>query len=1093
MNPLRRDFYAQIDMEWAAASRGSPRLLVMAGEAGSGKSWLLEHWRSQLPILNGRQVWILRRGSWLSELLEWGETWFREVRDASFLSAARQLAPHLKWPALADKGREPHSSAQVVLSIYTAVQQLAWRLGGLGLIVEDVHLWSREEQETLTLFWRRVVSTSPPLLMILTCHPEQATEWLTSLKQEATLYRKDQNESLITLNVRPINVLETTELCGSVLRGATPPGDLAEWLYPRAQGNILHTLQLLRYLLDSGALRQARPIWIFRPPASELGLPDSLSEALYANLVPIQDDPVAWSLVAGLAVMPLGADAEQLAGLLEWSDERVAEETSSGVTRGHLKIFIDGRRRRFALSHPLLPALIRSMLGGPQRRALHARAAEQTDDPDERARQARLGDHPRSAEWTRQALLAAQARFDWANVESHARALLRPAIVDAAQEALRVMLARALRAQGREQEADMYLEGLTSEDALILRATVLRALAQPEEAFAILETCTFTGSSYEVALLRAGLLTDRRDFVQASEQLGRLLNGALNALQRAVVFGELGRIQFLQAQYTAALQFNVEAASILDEQHDSELLSQCLNRVGMLSIQVGRWAEAEPALRRSIALQEGIASFAAISARYNNLGLLLLHLGRYPEAHDHLVRALRLAEASGERGTQADVLHNLSLVMFYQGDADGSNAALERCIESRTQVGLTSSASDARFYLADKLAIQGHPQQGLELIARNDLPWDSTTGVANILMCSGRTLEAWTWLEQKRNPECDVTAITAVLAVSRALCALRLGRPEALHEAQRAVEECQHFPNPYRRAEAQLILALNGERADETNARTMVQTTLQTLLGAPGHLLLHQRVVPDLIARLTAQTPPTLPTAENERAARPTFIRTFGAFGLEGAGQLIPWRARKVRALLALLLSAHLDNRGPGIHREELKTELWPDTEEATAEGNLRITLSRLRSALGETGQIVNRLGSLMLEGINADVTVFLRAIHNADLETAVQVYQGEFLPRIDLPRVNDLRAQLRARWRGAALELAGKRSSEEAATLYRRVIDDDPLDLVSHLTCLKDLHQRGETGLFLHALDHSIHTYRNEVGEIPSEVLAWIQHSAAQ
>ena len=1092
MNPLRHDLYTAINTEWTAACEGSPKLLLLTGEAGSGKSWLLEHWRSQLPVLGGLQVCILRRGSWLSELLEWGEVWFREVRDASFLAAARQLAPHLNWPVLAEVGYEHHSATQVVLSIYSAVQQLAWRLGGLAVIVEDVQQWSPEEQATLTLFWRRVVSTSPPILMILTCHPSQATEWFTNLKQEAALYGKDQDKATVTLNIRPISVLETAELCCSVLRGAETPDDLAVWLHPRAQGNILHTLQLLRYILDNGALRQAKPIWIFRPPASELGLPESLSEALHANLVPIQADPVAWALASSLAVLPLGADAAQLAGMLEWSEERVAEETSSGVTKGHLKVFTDGRQRRFALSHPLLPALIRSMLGGPQRRLLHARAAEQTLDLDERARQARLGDHPCAVEWTQQALLNAQIRFDWANVEAHARAMLRPTVVDAAQEVLRVGLSRALRAQGRELEADGYLDGLTSREALILRSTVLRALARPDEAFAILEQLTSTELIYEVAILRAGLLTDRRDFVRASEQLMTLLGEALDAPQRAIVLGELGRIQFLQANYAEALRLNIEATTILDEKRDSELLSQCLNRVGMLSIQVGRWAETEVALTRSIALQEGIASFAAISARYNNLGLLFLHQGRYPEAQKHLVRALRLAEASGERGTQADVLHNLSLVLFYQGDADASNEAMERCIERRDQVGLTTSANDARFYLADKMAIQGRPQRGLELISRKNLPWDSKVGAVNILMCSGRAQEAWIWLEQNQdqNPERDVTAITAVLALSRALCALRLRRPEALHEAQRAVEECKHLPNPYRQAEAHLVLALNGGRMGEADARTDMRIAMQNLKDAPGHLLLYQRVVPDLIAELTGKTDRIVAQAATEEDMRPTFIRTFGAFGLERAGQLMPWRARKVRALLALLLAAHLDNRGPGIHRDELKIALWPDAEEASAESILRITLSRLRSALGRTAKVVNRLGNLTLEGVNADVTVFLRAIHNADLETAVQVYQGEFLPRVDLSRVNDLRAQLRTRWRGAALELAGRRSPEEATALYRRIIDDDPLDLSSHLACLKDLHLRGETGLFLRALEHSVQIYSVEVGVIPTELLSWSQSS---
>jgi DNA-binding SARP family transcriptional activator len=143
-------------------------------------------------------------------------------------------------------------------------------------------------------------------------------------------------------------------------------------------------------------------------------------------------------------------------------------------------------------------------------------------------------------------------------------------------------------------------------------------------------------------------------------------------------------------------------------------------------------------------------------------------------------------------------------------------------------------------------------------------------------------------------------------------------------------------------------------------------------------------------------------------------IYLLGAPRLEQDGRLVELDTRKAVALLAYLLMSGIDGGGHQ-SRETLAALLWPEYDEKRARAALRRTLSTLRHAVAERYLMITR-DIVALEagpGLWSDVIAFRQSMaawqtHDhppgtecevclADLETAVSLYQGDFMAGFSL------------------------------------------------------------------------------------------------
>ena len=186
-----------------------------------------------------------------------------------------------------------------------------------------------------------------------------------------------------------------------------------------------------------------------------------------------------------------------------------------------------------------------------------------------------------------------------------------------------------------------------------------------------------------------------------------------------------------------------------------------------------------------------------------------------------------------------------------------------------------------------------------------------------------------------------------------------------------------------------------------------------------------------------------------EPAALPMLtLCLFGPFDARVEGTPLQWRRkRKGEWLLALLAL----RAGREVERGWLAGTLWPESGEAQARTNLRVSLANLRRALGPAAPLLcaPRPHTLALDraGVTVDVLQFDAAVARADapgLAEAVALYRGPLLEgcaeewAFEQRQAREL-AYLAARERLAALALE-RGETGEAEQHLRRLVAVDPL-----------------------------------------------------
>src|SRR5262249_35521846 len=142
----------------------------------------------------------------------------------------------------------------------------------------------------------------------------------------------------------------------------------------------------------------------------------------------------------------------------------------------------------------------------------------------------------------------------------------------------------------------------------------------------------------------------------------------------AAVLGNLGAVLEDRCGYLAAEECYVRAAAIMDsieaeskiyedDEDMARLRLQSIYNLGRIYRMQGRYAQAEPTLRRALSFAEGTfgAESLEASGALNNLGMFGKFAGRFDEAADCYSRALAILEKHyGEDCPEAaSIYHNL--------------------------------------------------------------------------------------------------------------------------------------------------------------------------------------------------------------------------------------------------------------------------------------------------------------------------------------------------------------------------------------------------------------------------------------------------
>ena len=447
-----REFAALVGA-YQAARAGQLQVVVLAGEAGSGKSRLVDEF-VRWAGLDGADVLRSRgeaaRGAVPYQLLVdtvrprlarehapedlVADVWLTEL--VRLFPELRERYPDLPLPATL-AGDEAGGPARLFEAVHQLIQALAERAapGALVICCDDVQ-WSDLDVRDLVLYsMRRHVEAGIPLLLLLTVRTEalagalELEEWLSRLARQAPTTR---------LTLGPLTEAETAQaLAGLLTTPAAAVGEdglpLESWLYAQCEGQPFYLVELLRALVDQGVLvpgeqagesRGAGPRLALAPGVNQLPhlVPATVHALIREQLRGLSE--AAFGVLAAAAVLGTDATFEPLC-VLAALDERAGLAALDELRRRDLLVETAGDQEEtsgpvvWRFAYESVREVVYTEAGEARRRLFHRRAFATLEGGGAPA--ATLAYHAQAAGLTEPALHALVAAGDAALTVSATR------------------------------------------------------------------------------------------------------------------------------------------------------------------------------------------------------------------------------------------------------------------------------------------------------------------------------------------------------------------------------------------------------------------------------------------------------------------------------------------------------------------------------------------------------------------------------------------------------------------------------------------------------------------------------------------------
>jgi len=750
---------------------GFGRVVSIVGEAGLGKSRLIEELRSRWEADPGAAPrWIEARAASFDATRPYAlaQQLLRavcDVHDGMTAEEARGCVANFVAEIAVEEPERARSAFEIVLGIEGKEREgesrrsregeelkrdvlaaartgcRAWASRSPGVVVLDDLHWSDPASLELVLNILPVAAEAP-VLFVCACRPEAA-----DVPQRIESALEAASDRLTRLTLTPLEANETAALVTELLMLPDLPEELRRVVVDKAAGNPLFIEEILRTLMDGGAVVREEKGWRIARTA-EVSVPDHLQGLLAARVDRIEAPSRRTLQLASVVGQTFGYrvvksicdDPEQLGDHLD-----KLERAGLIVETGEVP------ELEFAFRHPLIQeAAYRSILIR-DRRGYHARVGEVLEEMaarDPAGREGRAatlahhfdeaGDAVRALRYRMIAARRASQLFAHAEAIAHfERALELARETDAPRDELTEIhrrLGLTFQLAGRHDRALAVYEDMEStarslgdramELAAVTAQATIRAIPSEEQdpdlALELLDRC----------LVLASELGDRA--AEARAHWNRMLV-----------------IQFANRGIGDAVRNGERALAIARELQLEELTAYVLHDIADSFLFVGRAAESGAAIRESQALFERLDNqtmLADSTAREGHVGLVT---GRYRDALPALGRAVEIVR-------KVDSIWGEAYAKFVRGHVHWELGHLGQGLDDLGRADeLAGNASKliqigARSDLAVMLAELGAVERALETLrpalaeapgAPGLEPW-ALAAQARVLVVAGRVDEA---------------------------------------------------------------------------------------------------------------------------------------------------------------------------------------------------------------------------------------------------------------------------------------------------------------------------------------------------------------
>lgn len=671
----------QLEANLRAARGGEFRLALLSGEAGIGKTRLLEEF---LDRARADDVLVLA-GACLP--LESASLPYAPIADALHelvhLTPPAQLE-ELLGPARADLARLlPELEAEAPTAASPAEREARARffeqlLGFLEraaasrpivLALEDVHWADVASRDLLRFLLRGLRRTS--MLTILTMRTGEPTTGASGRSFPAELIRVP---GAVRIELPPFEEAEVRALA-SELMGTEPSSGLVRRLADRSDGVPF----VIEQLVDAGEVSGT--------------IPPTLADSLRARLARLS---TAGRTVLGIAAACGRRVDDSLVAIASgWDAGRVDQALAEAVRAGILVPVSAGGLLRYEFRHALLREVIDLGLHLAERKRIHRIAAEALDRLIRQRRSARDGAHAELAyhweaaeEWNRafvahlEAAREADRLYAWSAAVLHAeRALDLTDRVD------------SLRAAGidrpellRRAADDAYFAGDYDQAIAWIREAIELVADDPPRAGAFHERLRWY-------LWDAG---DRRGAMVSVEEAMRLIPDDPPSRALASVLGQMAGIQMHSGMPDAATETATRALAVARDAGAEAEIGQALGILGWIQVVRGEVDDGLTAIEEAVATAAGARDMAGFALGSALISHMLWWVGRDREARDAAVAgSQRVAEMGLHRTYGGLLLGHAARARISLGDWDQADADIALGLEHEPTSGAADTGPSA--------------------------------------------------------------------------------------------------------------------------------------------------------------------------------------------------------------------------------------------------------------------------------------------------------------------------------------------------------------------------------------------------------------
>jgi diguanylate cyclase (GGDEF)-like protein len=701
------------------ANDGHPKVVAVNGEAGVGKTTLIKQLEPEVR---------LRAGSLVTGRAQEADVQAPYAPWAEVIAAIRRLeiVPPHKWrelqrlvPTLSTDG--PHSDTSVgskylLLEEIAEFIRMAARERPLVIVLDDMQWADSASWDTLEYLVPQL--DTERLLICLTIRAEET--YGETLERRRRLSR---SELFHEITLSRLTREELKNWVEAAFHRQDVGRELLSFLYRHTEGNPLFVVQVLRTLVDEGAVWYTGERWEWRP-VSELRLPVGVSDLISRRLSRLTAD--AQTILTTAAVIGREFDLDLAIEAGAGTEDELLDAVDEGIRASVLHATSERGSDRYAFTHGKMAEVLRESVNPRRLRRMHDRVAQalerrSADNVAEIATHYDRGGNTEQA-YAYAILAADRARNLYAHTEGtdFLRIAERNAATPAQLADVRVRLAHIAETVGQYVEAqelcDLAIDWYEGQgdrgkslELRVMRERLRSYLGQPAKQ--TLDTCLALDDEAKSLGIDAERIQLLKMISQAYWRLGDAAAGERVAWEGVRIAEKLGdstliaesltrlAISVQQDQPQQALAIYSRALDIWTSVGDRRGQARSHNNIGTVYVLKGDWEKAKEYLTTAISIGRTAGTPDLWGLAASNLGVVYLKSGDWDRARELFGESLALFAAAKNSERQLYALYNLAHLdrdrAEYVSAAelyDVASSLAQRIGHSDVEIGATAGA-----------------------------------------------------------------------------------------------------------------------------------------------------------------------------------------------------------------------------------------------------------------------------------------------------------------------------------------------------------------------------------------------------------------